>query len=487
MSVPDLPDDMTDWPTDPFDLLGVTPGASDADIKRAYTRLLRRFKPEHHPDQFRRIREAYEACQERVAWYRPDSVEVSPPPPPPPRRVPQAPPASREPVVDRPVTPAPDREPVVDPAINPAPPLDPIEELWEAAVAGNEPEAYAGLVRICEESPDDATLPLRLYWLLTLTPTLDTHRTRHHWLADALARSKLRGPAVELYRRELETDPEGALDDAFEPGPYFEALTAGGSAAALLGVARWRVSAAGRLGWIGRMRADLSALRDSLVMDDEAGWLGLLVLAAAWVAWADSVETTHYISGEIAQLSHLQLSQSSLFDRMEEVEQVVKDVEWGRFAQLPPALLALTKISFSDPGYARPTEVEAAATALNDWGDDVLTELDSTFTKRPIYLGLLAREFTHYLQSRGETDSVEIPTDRLRGLARRLGVQRAVSYVGRMRADILRLLQEHAVHPDELAAALAHDPDEMYRPFAPQLHEDLAMQVAWLASRVVTG
>src|SRR4051812_38918873 len=103
MSVPDLPDDMADWPTDPFALLGVTPGASGADVKRAYTRLLRRFKPEHHPDQFRRIREAYEACQERAAWPRDDPVEVSPPPPP--RRTPQSPPDRHVPDIGRPVTP----------------------------------------------------------------------------------------------------------------------------------------------------------------------------------------------------------------------------------------------------------------------------------------------------------------------------------------------------------------------------------------------
>src|SRR5579883_1594093 len=72
MNTPELPDDVDEWPADPFAVLGVRPGDDDAVIKRACTRLIRRFKPEHHPDQFRRVREAYETCLERSQWYRPD-------------------------------------------------------------------------------------------------------------------------------------------------------------------------------------------------------------------------------------------------------------------------------------------------------------------------------------------------------------------------------------------------------------------------------
>jgi hypothetical protein len=66
----DLPDDPKHWPDDPFEVLGVTRGVSDADLRRAYTRLIRRFKPEHTPEQFRRVREAYEACQQITSWTR---------------------------------------------------------------------------------------------------------------------------------------------------------------------------------------------------------------------------------------------------------------------------------------------------------------------------------------------------------------------------------------------------------------------------------
>src|SRR5688500_12033029 len=64
-----LPDDPRHWPDDPFRLLGVEPPATETDVKRAYTRLIRRFKPEHHPEQFRRVREAYEHALEMLKWH----------------------------------------------------------------------------------------------------------------------------------------------------------------------------------------------------------------------------------------------------------------------------------------------------------------------------------------------------------------------------------------------------------------------------------
>ena len=41
MSESALPEDLSLWPDSPFQLLGVTPGASERDLRRAYTRLIR--------------------------------------------------------------------------------------------------------------------------------------------------------------------------------------------------------------------------------------------------------------------------------------------------------------------------------------------------------------------------------------------------------------------------------------------------------------
>jgi hypothetical protein len=86
----DLPDDVSRWPSDPFDVLGLARPATETDAKRAYTKLIRRFKPEHHPEQFRRVREAYETVLERIKWHGFEREFVEPARPPEPQPEPTA-------------------------------------------------------------------------------------------------------------------------------------------------------------------------------------------------------------------------------------------------------------------------------------------------------------------------------------------------------------------------------------------------------------
>src|SRR5262245_46628642 len=123
----ELPDDVRGWPTDPFRLLGVDRTAPEAELKRAYTRLIRRFKPEHFPEQFRRVREAYEAALDQLKWFR-----FFPSP---------------EPFVTHAAGPQPE---------SPAPAVrDPDAEAW--ALAGSEPAAaYAHFVEQNRVRPENA-------------------------------------------------------------------------------------------------------------------------------------------------------------------------------------------------------------------------------------------------------------------------------------------------------------------------------------------
>lgn len=60
---PRLPD--TD---DPFELLGVARGASEIELKRAYVRLIKQFRPERAPEEFQRIHAAYERARAQTRW-----------------------------------------------------------------------------------------------------------------------------------------------------------------------------------------------------------------------------------------------------------------------------------------------------------------------------------------------------------------------------------------------------------------------------------
>jgi len=77
-----LPEDLSRWPDNPFELLGVTAGVSERELRRAYARLIRIYKPEQFPEHFRRVRDAYEHVrnyvQYRTAFETPgNSPEIS--------------------------------------------------------------------------------------------------------------------------------------------------------------------------------------------------------------------------------------------------------------------------------------------------------------------------------------------------------------------------------------------------------------------------
>jgi hypothetical protein len=75
MREPDsLPTDPDDWPHDPATLFGIEPRAEEATIRRAYLKLVRRFKPDTHPQQFQLIRQAYETLLARAASVAPPSA-----------------------------------------------------------------------------------------------------------------------------------------------------------------------------------------------------------------------------------------------------------------------------------------------------------------------------------------------------------------------------------------------------------------------------
>jgi curved DNA-binding protein CbpA len=50
---------------DPYQVLGVSPESDDESIRRRYLELVRQFGPEHHPEKFASIREAYEAVRDQ--------------------------------------------------------------------------------------------------------------------------------------------------------------------------------------------------------------------------------------------------------------------------------------------------------------------------------------------------------------------------------------------------------------------------------------
>ena len=79
-----------DQDENPYQVMGLVSTATEKDIRRAYFKLVREHPPERDPDQFKRIRAAYEILRDparRAEWNL--FVAVQPPAPLPSRRRPK--------------------------------------------------------------------------------------------------------------------------------------------------------------------------------------------------------------------------------------------------------------------------------------------------------------------------------------------------------------------------------------------------------------
>ena len=68
----ELPEEFHLWPDDPFDLLNLKRSDDARTAKRAYFKLIRKYKPDRFPAEFQKIREAYESVESWLQWHRED-------------------------------------------------------------------------------------------------------------------------------------------------------------------------------------------------------------------------------------------------------------------------------------------------------------------------------------------------------------------------------------------------------------------------------
>ena len=388
-----LPDDSRQWPDDPFELLGIVPPTTETDLKRAYTRLIRRYKPEHHPDEFRRIREAYESALQRIHWFHyTSSPEASTSEPAPPETVESRTEPTAEPVEQLP-------RPLM---------IDPTQEAWALAIAGQRSEAYSRLVQLANANPASAEAPIRLYWLLALDPALDPDRSRHDWLAATLTRSGLGHSARELYRRELAANPQDALF-----GPYLRLFELPAvEPSSLLDMARARLLAAGRGRWQARLDGDLKCMAEREAEFDESAWLSYLVELMGYAAFDQAGESIERSRDLLRDLHHLELTHSWAFDRVDEL--IALGETWRRTPLIPEPVRQVVRHAWlgSPEGWH-----EALALASSWAADDparALYEIDraAEVSNAEPFLKML----NQLLNDRGWSSGGDFPAGLIRGL-----------------------------------------------------------------------
>ncbi|MFO0947929.1 MAG: hypothetical protein U1D30_18735 [Planctomycetota bacterium] len=153
----------------------------------AYVRLIRRFKPERFPEQFKRLREAYEWIVAVLdAGANAQAAENSDDGPPKESFRPW--PKSE---IQRRLGHVRNSE---------------LEEYWNLAVQGEVGKAYRQIRQLSARRNNQMELKLRLYWLLVLYPELDSERTACDYLLEGLRQNPRHWPFLSMYCRHLEFD-----------------------------------------------------------------------------------------------------------------------------------------------------------------------------------------------------------------------------------------------------------------------------------------
>jgi len=149
-----------------FELLGVPPGVGERDLRGAYVRLMRLFKPEQFPEHFRRIREAHEVARQDKQFFAPFEEPGEPS-----THAVDLPPAAQRPPerseAGNPNAPAGER-----PVPESLPPSfeEERDEAWNWAIDTDETRADARLLELHNRHRERSETWLRLYYLLKAVP-----------------------------------------------------------------------------------------------------------------------------------------------------------------------------------------------------------------------------------------------------------------------------------------------------------------------------
>jgi hypothetical protein len=320
MSGTHLPDNLSDWPDDPRSVLGVQRKASARDVRSAYAKLIRVFKPEQFPEQFRRVRDAYEFLTQYGDWFDSDELEMAAGATSSGHAGDASPEDRGETKGDETAGEIRPREPDGQaPPLRSQSPPDPVDAAWTLARDGQLALAYQRLTSIAWSAPGNEDVCLRLYWLLRLAPHLDGECDRRDWLVEALRASRLEGRAMEMYRRELQREPVDILQ------PRWSRLLEVEAAPSRFGemlVRRW--DAFEHLGHCELIRLDLPPLRAKFAGVDRLLWTRILLAAIDHLAWERDRATKSAVDLLVEEIHAHYETHSTLEAEMDRCDLLVK-------------------------------------------------------------------------------------------------------------------------------------------------------------------
>lgn len=491
MSEHHLPDDVRRWPRDPYQVLGIAPRCDPNTARKAYTRLIRRYKPEQFPEQFRLVREAYDSVKRDTQFYSTIALPADT--------------SAEDAVVAETATgengDAVSSEPIAAEAQPKwAPRPDELQTLWDMACDGSAEEAYRRLREMYQINPNGSELPLRLHALLLAMPELDLRNTPCDWLVRGMAHEVAWGPCRQLYRREIEDRPEEVLTDRFLG--LIDAATSTGTTAEYLG---WRWDSLLRLQRLELITDDLERARSRLEPEDEVAWVRLLLRAADYLAWhppgpdggrrlpgvrhgvrpsADEFDT---LCDTIEPHVHVHAVLQEELSRLDFLRDLSRGwLQVRRFLRADglhePALLGVVPMTWTSP-FEHRHRILASCREVTDDPHTALADLDQVHRYAPLiaaHLGQTLGWVSYVADPRDPADVQAALSDCLLGLFQPLGDQDYSLY----RQHLLELCLTEAVAPEWIVPALG---PQGTSPACQMILDDWPLRTVCLARRMILG
>lgn len=452
MSPAELPDDFRRWPKEPFKLLGVDAQADERTLKRAYTQLIRKYKPETSPEQFKLIRAAYEQAQSELEFqarfrqHFPDAAEEE----------------VKQQVTEKSEASASNRyseqerlEENQSDAANanafaddkeirnqrrtsqdtrPAPkPAEPSP--WDLAKQGKIRDAFTKLQRTVEndysQEPVTANTFLQMYWLARVYPELQ--QSPLQWLAEGIGRFANSYSIFETLRQATEEDSRVVLSREITAAIFEKPGTEGIIPYLNL---RWQTiaknptpeppanpqfhqlegQANAKRQSLTQILTELEILRDKLKFDNELLWGRIIIVGLesylVGIYFVDQPLFGYILSGgllplepylvELRTASHLHRPLESQLDRLDELNHLTRSIakegvpnnpfgnKWG-------SLILQNTVS------SAPEVLNALPSMIEDLIKDPLeglSILDALTVSHPLQAALLRSAIRQYAESR---------------------------------------------------------------------------------------
>ncbi len=458
MSESHLPDDVARWPRDPYRLLDVAPSIDKTNLKRAYLRLVRLYKPEQSPGEFQRIREAYETILHHIDNRSINIQEVLFDA----RSSGRKFPSRTEQTADRGHT--------------------------LANLIGTDEIATAYDRLICDFEFDSGrtNVCLKLYWLLVANPGLDSERHAIDWLYRGLAASSGESSAaMMIVRRAVELNPSLAfretantlIDPSLPPAFLLEFTKVRWGAARILN--RWR-----------EIEFDLDALRVGAFDALEADWPFLLSIAARNLLWGDErrVAAARSFISEIELWGYL-----TQYDRvLDELEMRLIQADAHRTLDPSNPLMAalirlLPKVADVEPEQVKRIAMPLIKTLAENL-NTTLASLDNLAQKHRQAFAALAT-IVDAMRPSPESDLIHLGEYPVRALID--GTKNWSAYQKR-RLDVLQFCTQEALDPAEfgkIASNVNKFSHELIKKVGVKIAEDYPLQYAyriWATARAAT-